>query len=305
MTRRNADDLQSFLLEQDAATLAAVLLELSRESELVAQRLERLQLVDRPDRLAASFRRTLAGWQRAGRYLDWREARAFGSELETWLAQVEAEFLPRDPAAALALAQSFIESDALFFERADDSGGHIGSAVRAGCRLWLKAAAACASPREAWIEALLHLYGGDEYGARESLLRHADVLLDEPALRRLVASLEQRLDNSADVPDGPGPQSLFSLQGALSLLAVALRDPDVHVRTVLRRSPQPSAPQKEDFARKYLEQGRAADALRWLDGSWEYLEDTRLRLRAQALGALGCGEEGGRSGSACSSTRSS
>jgi len=51
--------------------------------------------------------------------------------------------LPKDPAAALALFESFIEADVAFFEHADDSDGCIGDAVRAACRHWLQAATRC------------------------------------------------------------------------------------------------------------------------------------------------------------------
>lgn len=58
--------------------------------------------------------------------------------------------VPRDPPAALALFESFIEADASWFERADDSDGCIGDAVRATCRRWLEAAALCETPANVW-----------------------------------------------------------------------------------------------------------------------------------------------------------
>src|SRR5947199_9528702 len=115
--------------------MADLLLELSTELDPVRQRLLRLQLAQDPKRLAAGFRKSLAAWRRATRFLADRGAREFGLELESWIGQVERELMPSDPAAALALAESFIESDAVFFDRADDSDGVIGDAVRAGCRL--------------------------------------------------------------------------------------------------------------------------------------------------------------------------
>ena len=143
MSRKRPDDLEAFLHTLDAPALASVLLELAQEHEAVQQRLTRLRLADRPDRLAAGFRKTLAGWRRASKFLAYREAREFGLALEAWLGQIERELMPKDPAAALELVEAFIESDAAFFDRADDSDGAVGDAVRAGCRLWLEAAARC------------------------------------------------------------------------------------------------------------------------------------------------------------------
>jgi hypothetical protein len=52
---------------------------------------------------------------------------------------------------------SFIESNGKFFERADDSDGAIGDAVREACRLWLRTAAQCKRPTHGWTEQLLRL----------------------------------------------------------------------------------------------------------------------------------------------------
>ena len=68
-------------------------------------RLARMQLVDRPDKLAAGFRKTLTAWRRSTKFHTYREAGQFGRTLESWLDQVARELLPKDPAAALAQAQ--------------------------------------------------------------------------------------------------------------------------------------------------------------------------------------------------------
>jgi hypothetical protein len=296
-----AETLEAFVRRQEAATLADVLLELATEHEAVRKRLERLALAGQPKALASAFRKTLAGWKRARRFLAYAEARAFGRELETWLEQIERELLPHDPMAALDLVEAFIGIDTAFFERADDSDGVIGSAVHAACRLWLRCAARCEAPADAWPERLAALYDADEYGARESLLRHADDLLDEAALRGLVARYERQLEEvlAAAGADGDGngrsdrvSAGRYRVSAALSLLSEALRDPDVKVRATLRHSPQPNDVQKEGFVRAYLAADRPADALRWLDEPWSgFREPGRLRWRAQALHALGRTDE--------------
>ncbi len=164
-----AVDFETFVRQLAPTRLADVLLELARDHAPVAKRLQRLQLANDPKRLAANFRKALTGWRRASRFLTYRESAEFAVELETWLGQIEAELLPLDPPAALDLFEAFIESDAKFFERADDSDGAIGGAIEAGCRLWLRAAAACESPPDEWPVRLDALASGDEYGARESL----------------------------------------------------------------------------------------------------------------------------------------
>lgn len=290
MAKPAAEDLETFLRRQDAEALVALLLEMANDHEAVQARLARLQLADRPDKLAAGFRKTLAGWRRSTRFHGYREAREFGRMLEGWLDQVAHELLPRDPPAALALFETFIEADAAWFERADDSDGAIGDAVRAACAHWLQAAARCETPPDVWPERLAKLYEGDEYGAREELLRRADLLLAEPALRGLAARFEAQLAQLLEEsPRGKMPPiDTYRLSAALSLLAEALRDPDIEVRATLRYSPDPNPVQRQRFAQAYLDADRPADALAWLQEPWGgHLEGSREGLLAEALERLG------------------
>jgi hypothetical protein len=289
MAKPPNEDLETFLRRQDAADLVAVLLELANDHEAVQARLARMQLADRPDKLAAGFRKTLSGWKRSTKFYGYREAGEFGRMLDGWLDQVARELLPKDPPAALSLFEAFIEADAAWFDRADDSDGVIGDAVRAACRHWLQAAARCETPRDVWPERLLKLYQADEYGARDELLRRADLLLDEPAQRALVARLESQL--SQVLESSPGgkspPMEVFRISGALSLLSESLRDPDVMVRASLRYSPNPNPVQRQAFARAYLDADRPADAIVWLRDAWGHLDDSRQDLLADALERLG------------------
>jgi hypothetical protein len=125
----------------------------------------RLQLADRPDKLAARFLKTLTAWRRSSKFFTYREAGEFRRALEAWLVQVDRELLPKDPAAALALFESFIEADGAFFEDADDSDGCIGDAARAACRHWLQAAARCETSARDWPGRLVRLVSDDPYGA--------------------------------------------------------------------------------------------------------------------------------------------
>lgn len=141
MTKSPREDLEAFLRRQDATDLVALLLELAQEHDAVRARLARMQLADRPDKLAAGFKTTLASLRRSTRFYDYREANGFVRTLGTWLDQVAHELLPIDPSAALSLFEAFIETDEKWFERVDDSDGLIGELVQNACRYWLQAAA--------------------------------------------------------------------------------------------------------------------------------------------------------------------
>ncbi|MBC7701792.1 DUF6880 family protein [Aquabacterium sp.] len=254
MPKASIETLDAFLLKQETSTLCAVLLELAEANKEVKQRLTRLQLANRPDKLASGFKKTLAALWRSTKIRGYRESREYGSMLETWLDQVAKELVPKDPAAAVALFESFIEADSTWFDQADDSGGAIGDAMRAACIHWLQAAALCESPADAWPGRLMTLASADQHGAREELLRRADLLLAEPAL---------------------------------SLLSEALRDPGVQVRAVLSYSPDPNPLQRQSFAQAYLDGGLPAEALPWLEGAWGHMEGTRQSMLADALERLG------------------
>jgi len=261
MEKQATEDLATFLKRQKSGLLVDVLLELASQYDGVNERLARLKLMDRPDKMAAGFRKTLSAWRRSKKFYAYRESPAFGQELELWLTQVKSELLPKDPPAALALFELFIESDASWFERADDSDGCVGDVVRSACVHWLHAARRCESPADEWPERLAALYCGDEYGAREPLLRRADLLLDEAGLRLLVAKFEQELagalaSDAAVNSRASLPSGVYRLSGALSLLSEALHDPEVLVRSVCSYSPKPNGLQKESFVAAYLKADR-------------------------------------------------
>ena len=288
-----AEDLPTFLARQAHADLVTVLLEMARDHEVVHARLTRMQLADQPGKLAAGFKKTLATWKRSRKFYGYREASEFGRELAGWLVQVERELCTKDPATALALFQAFIESDAAWFERADDSDGVIGDVVRSACQHWLRAAARCGMHADVWPQRLLDLYSADEYGAREPLLREAGLLLNEKAQRWLVGRLDTQLAErmAAEREQDRPSLEVFKLSGALTLLSESLGDPDVRVRACLHYSPEPNPMQRQSFVRAYIDANRPVDALVWLQGHWGHMESSRQGLLAEALEILGRFEE--------------
>ncbi|MBK1612988.1 hypothetical protein CKO44_05815 [Rubrivivax gelatinosus] len=289
MRKTANEDLPAFIRRQPAEDLAALLIELCDTVEPVCKRVERLQLAHRPDKLAAAFRKQLAAWKRSTRFLGWQEAREFAATIGVWLTQVEAELLPLDPPAALALFEEFIEADAVWFERMDDSGGELGDVIGDACRHWLDAAARCETPAAEWPQRLMRLYDADAYGARDTLLRHADRLLDQKALHELAGDWQARLEAAVEQPRaGPGPgYEVFRLSGALGILSELLHEPELHVRAVLCYSPQPNEMQKQRFAQAWLEVARPEQAMPWLKGDWGHLDRVRRMLLAEALRQLG------------------
>ena len=74
--------------------------------------------------------------------MSYGESGDLAAQIATIAADIRADLLPTDPAKAMILAEKLFSLDEVVFERADDSGGSIGSELRDACVLWLDAAAA-------------------------------------------------------------------------------------------------------------------------------------------------------------------
>ena len=153
-------------------------------------------------------------------------------------------------------------------------------------------------PGDQWPARIAALVAAGDYGAREDLLRCANLLLGEQPLCELVSFYEQQLVQALAKPQekSPGRSNQFDRQSstassALNLLVKALRDPDLSMRTLVCRSPSPNPLQKEKLVRAYLTYGRAEAALPWLDEPWGHMQSSRQHLLAEVLPLVGCTKE--------------
>ena len=73
--------------------------------------------------------------------MSYGESGDLAAQIATIAADIRADLLLTDPAKAKILAEKLFSLDQVVFERADDSGGSIGSELRDACVLWLDAAA--------------------------------------------------------------------------------------------------------------------------------------------------------------------
>ncbi len=103
------ETLSDFLTRQDKSTLVNLLVELADADKAVLNRLQRMQLADKPDKLATAFKKTLSAWRRSRKFHSYGEADDYAQGLHAWLDQVANELMPRHPPAALELFELFIE----------------------------------------------------------------------------------------------------------------------------------------------------------------------------------------------------
>jgi hypothetical protein len=166
--------------------LIEVIMRLAADSEESAARID--YLTD-PSEAVKMLQRRISSIRNGKRFVSHGESGDLAAQIATISADIRADLLPTEPAKAKILAEKLFSLDQVVFERADDSGGSIGSELRDACVLWLDAAAVTrAAESDAatrWIEVLHELYQKNDHGIRESLLKEAHRLLGEEELRAL------------------------------------------------------------------------------------------------------------------------
>ena len=167
--------------------------------------------------------------------------------------------------------------------------GKSGARLRESCLVWLRAAKATGDESDEWIDRIHALYTGDDYGTREPLLGHANLLLTEKQLRALADRFqaEMRVVLGERQVDERMPVRTYHLGAAIGLVADALRDPELRARSVLMYSPQLNSLQRASLAEACLEYDRPEVALAWLEGDWSGREYEQRRLLDRAYSALG------------------
>jgi hypothetical protein len=118
--------------------LIEVILRLAADSEESAARID--YLTDSGEAVKMLQRR-ISSIRNGKRFVSYGESGDLAAQIAAIAADIRADLLLIDPAKAKILAEKLFSLDQVVFERADDSGGSIGSELRDACVLWLDAAA--------------------------------------------------------------------------------------------------------------------------------------------------------------------
>lgn len=238
------------------------------------------------DTTASLRQRLRACLRKVGPY----DSRRVSGTLHPWLEEVEQDVLPFDPVKALKLVELLIHAPEV--DHLDDSNGFVGDLLDQACLLWLQSLSRAGIDAEEIMTRLRTLYDGPRGYYLEWALSRADLVLNEVALRELARRYEddfKMLEGLKSPEDSGNKRSRYHFTSAISLLAEALRDPDLEAHSTLLRSPEPNGMQREEIAKAYIKFDRAADALPWLveSPSWGRYESTRLELLDQVYTLLG------------------
>jgi hypothetical protein len=252
VARAPADSpLHSRLQSRSKEQLVALVERLAADSPDIASRIDYLT-----DQAAAAkaLQRKITSLRNSRRYVDYRGSSELASEIESLVTDINADVLPIDPPTALTLAEKLFCLDQKIFNRADDSGGQIGAALRGSCVLWLDAAAAVRAsnaPSDAdWVARIERLYQDNDFGIREPLLREGYRLLTEAELRTLAAHFERKAhDLLEETKRGDSKfHRVFTPSSAMGLIAEALGDPALYEQSIRAVSPEPNELQAAGIA---------------------------------------------------------
>jgi uncharacterized protein YigA (DUF484 family) len=246
--------LHAKLESASKADLIALVKRLATDSDALAARIDYLT---NPDTAANTLQHRIKSIR--GGFIRYAEVREVAAEIDASAADIRTDVLPRNPMRARTLAEKLFSLDQVIFNRADDSSGAIGAALRDACVLWLDAAAGdrAASPDQNmdWASGLYKLYQANDYGIREPLLQEANRLLRENELRALAARFERGAQEILELVKY-GKQEfhrVFSPTSAIGLVARALRDPTLCEKSIRIYSPDPNELQAAEIANCYPE----------------------------------------------------
>ena len=243
------------LIELGVDRLAEALLELTSRDAMADSLVERM--IATPQENVMRFKASLAGIKRSRRFIRWGESAAFARELRSLLDDLQAAVT--DPRTGAELVAAFYECDKGALGNCDDSSGHVGDIFRYDAReIFLDYASRCDDKE--WLgDLLFKLNRTDDYGVRDSLIKHAAEFLTEPVLRSLVKRFQQQADKeSAEY----GKRHWLML---VESLARQLKDAPLFEQTRIASWGSLSTAACIDIARVYFESGDCPTALAWLE----------------------------------------
>lgn len=234
-----------------------------------------------PSAHGQELRRWIRSWTDRQRFVSYSQSFDMAREIEDVAGELASLLESGEPASSFALVEQFLAAGEEILLQADDSSGAISGALREASVLWLRAARRCRDDGQQadWIQRIEELMETDGYGLLDPVLPQASILLSEAELHELAERYEARARAEGD--------GSLSTTVKLGSLAWALGEPEIYVRSIQLRSPEPNELQKSSIADCYLELGDPAGALTWLEGNWQREEGRRLQQRASAFEALG------------------
>ncbi len=154
-----------------------------------SKKVERYLMAQDPKRLAKSIKQQLNGINRSNKFLDYYHSITMSNELFAILHTIEKNLLPLSPELTNECCALINKISVKLLERADDSSGDIGSALRSVTPIWGRAVAAEKLSHDDVAKLVFDLWNNDPY-----CLHHTVITDFSNALGKMgIAELEKRL----------------------------------------------------------------------------------------------------------------
>lgn len=228
----------------------------------VSELIEFNMLKNDPKELAKFFRTKINGWIRRTRFISYRESFELARKMEKIREGIERLLLPRDPKSAWKIIDRVVRNDGKIYRALDDSGGAVGEVLNNFSLMWLDAAAAMNQSQAHWIDLVIEINDGDEYGCRNEFLKSSNRLLNRESLIKIYE--HYHLTSNLDACQ----------------TALALEDPDLYEKTLREKCDPLNDQLLLDASEVHLKYHSPARAKELLDAivSDPYLESRKNRL---------------------------
>ncbi len=223
---------------------------------------------------------------RGHRFYDWRKTTDLARELSAFLADIRADI--EDPTTGLTLVEAFYKTDEAVISQCDDSYGNIGDVYSMDARELFEHYGSQSEDKKRVSEIIFELSLRDPYSVRDTLIKSAGKVLDEPQLRALIA---RYIAYGAEATEETNQRTA---KFAVISLAKQVGDPVLFEKTTLQNIEKPWPALWIDIARQYLAAGDAETAYERVMRISEkdiFTEDKRTTLLLDIYRQLGWEEK--------------
>ena len=232
----------------------------------VDNRIEVALLAPEPEKLIKQLTSRIDDIRLDDGFISYFSAYGFSTELDNLVDDI-AGLVEVSPEQAFHLIDDLIDTHEEVQNRADDSGGDIGTSYVRAVDIWLQAALLWQKSGHCtlnWPEELKQRHYNNDYAAWDELIAGSYTLLGEASLRILAEEFEaEYLKLSASQSDGCKYRASSARLG-IQAVAEALGDIGLYEHSVLIAYPEPNNRQQEAIAEFCLKQKNATAALTWL-----------------------------------------
>ena len=255
-----------------------------KESDSLSSAMDQLRAIQNEDlrRLNAK----ISSLKRGHRFYDWRQTTELARELCAFLADIRADIT--DPKTGLTLVEAFYKTDEAVISQCDDSYGNIGDVYSMDARGLFEHYGSRCEDKKRVSEIIFDLSLRDPYGVRDTLIKSAGKVLDEPQLRALI---DRYTAYGAEATEETDQRTA---KFAVVSLAKQVGDPVLFEKTTIQNAEKPWPALWIDIARQYLSAGDAETAYERVMRISEkdiFTEDKRYSLLLDIYRQLGWEEK--------------